>query len=389
MITNMDTRDLLKTQTRSFLKNAIIENIEEPEDQVWFTIDELDELLDVTGYARHDLEFALDDPEFVKNSDGSFTYFTRSKYKDSELPKLPNLVIKFIDSPNNKIWFTFDELYFGTRISKFELISILEKPEFIMRCKDNLRYYTIRKYSNTALPEEPPDMIYDYEKKKYEQYDPEKHDPYENNVISHAWVMENFRKPTQKEQSQLTDDGNPNTEGKMSFAKMIDIEPLVINALVQAASETKKILPRSNHKISASSNNIEERMLRVGHFTTCLRRKFQHVGDVGIASNVLNMITDKTNWYDILELDHNNKLNFLNVEVLTPLGKLQVTYSVLKNWIEKAKNKVIDLKSSIENSIQEMELTLSQMTTTIEDAIGINQDTDKVLQDLANIVEKI
>lgn len=374
---------------QNFLKSYLIEVIEEPKDQVWFTIDEL---IDATGYARHDLEFALQDSEFVENNSESFTYYTRSKYKDSELPKLPNLVINVIDSPNNKIWFTLDEIWLKTGISKIKLVSILEKPEFIMRCKDHLRYYTLRKYAHAALPEEPPDMIYNFEKKMYEHYDPEKHDPYEN---ENYWQTQNWDawlkciKPTQKEHSRLTDDGNPNTEGKMSFAKMIDIEPLVINALVQAASETKKILPRSNHKISSSSNDSEERILRVGHFTTCLRRKFQHVGEIGIASNVLNMIVDKTNWFDILELDHNNRLNFLNVEVLTPLGKLQVTYSVLKNWIEKAKNKAIDLKSSIENGIQEMELTLSQMTTTIEDAIGINQDTDKVLQDLANIVEKI
>lgn len=169
-----------------------------------------------------------------------------------------------------------------------------------------------------------------------------------------------------------------------------------IQKLRRAAWETKRICERGHHKLTDSSR--EERVQRVGHFCTCLRREIHGIGE-GF-KELTDFLVDKTNWYDVLELERNKKympatLVLRNPNLhskIIPGSYAAISVDTVRSWIEQAKSTMHtfeDINDSITYNLEELAEIVMQTQSCIDGAVSINNQSVQVLENLAKILEEV
>lgn len=200
--------------------------------------------------------------------------------------------------------------------------------------------------------------------------------------------------------------------------KHVILDQYFIFCLHRAALETRDICLRGNQKLTSR----EDRVRRVGHFSTCLRRQLalnkpnvleenksryfynsmRNSVDKGGGIDLVNFMFDKTTWYDVLQLEQ-KKYGTQPFHVrCSPFEVCEktiidngVSYRIIDmaditSWIEQAKTSTIsDYALPIEFGLKELGDLVQQTQNTLNGVIAINRESEQVVQDLVQILEEV
>lgn len=195
--------------------------------------------------------------------------------------------------------------------------------------------------------------------------------------------------------------------------KHVILDQYFIYCLRTAALETREICLRGHQKLT----NREDRIRRVGHFSTCLRRqlalnkpnvleennsRYFYKGMRKDGVDLVNFMFDKTTWYDVLQLEQKKYGTPPFYVQCSPFEVCEktiidngVTYRIIDmaditSWIEQAKTTTIsDHALPIESGLKELGDLVQQTQNTLNGVIAINRESERIVHDLVQVLEEV
>lgn len=145
----------------------------------------------------------------------------------------------------------------------------------------------------------------------------------------------------------------------------------VVSILISAAIHANNVMTRKHV--------VPERRIRVGEFITCIRREIAGLFVGAEGKNLLDKLTDKHTWSDILELKAEKSRPWQsscvsNLDHIVELAKMQ---------IDSNNPKVIEL------SLNQLDNTLDEAQTFIDRLQENNEETGEVLEEFYTLINNM